>query len=153
MATQMLAADAGPVAATPTVGTGWIGIFFTGLRRSVTGMIGFIVFVLICIECLVGPYLVTPDKVANLSISYSPPSSAHWLGTDGQGQDTLKQILAGGQDVVIVGLVSALLSTLIAVSFGSSAAYKRGRVDSLAVQVADIFLNIPQVALLGVLPA
>ncbi|MDX6253269.1 MAG: peptide/nickel transport system permease protein [Kribbellaceae bacterium] len=154
MATQVITAiDPDAVPATPTVGSGWLGVFISGLRRSVTGMIGFIAFMLICIGCLVGPYLVTPDKVANLSITYQAPSSAHWLGTDGQGQDTLKQILAGGQDVIIVGLISALLSTLIAVSLGSIAAYKRGWVDSLAVQVADFFLTIPQFPLLVVLSA
>lgn len=153
MTTQVLVAADTEIASEPIVAAGWIGIFFAGLRRSVTGFIGFIGFTVICIGCLVGPYLVTPDKVETLSIAYRGPSGAHWLGTDGQGRDTLKQIIAGGQDVVIVGLVSAVLSTVLAVVFGALSAYKGGSTDAVTVQVADFFLTIPQFPLLVVMSA
>jgi peptide/nickel transport system permease protein len=132
---------------------GPLRVFVAALRASVTGTIGFVVFVVMCLGCLVGPFVVTPDKVANLDIAYQGPSSAHWLGTDGHGGDILKLILAGGQDVIVVGLVSAAFSTLIAVSFGALAAYKGGWIDSLTVQATDFFLTIPQFPLLVVLSA
>lgn len=154
MTTQILIAAADPesLAEQSALG-GWSTTLVAGLRRSVTGTIGFFVFLAMCIGSLIGPYLVAPDVVENLDIAYLGPTSAHWLGTDGQGRDTLKQIIAGGQDVVIVGLVSALLSAAIAVTFGAISAYKGGTTDALTVQVADFFLTIPQFPLLVVASA
>ena len=124
-----------------------------GLTRSKTGLIGFIVFGIICIEAVIGPYIFTPDKVANLNQVYTWPNSHHLLGTDGEGKDILKQILAGGQDVIVVGVVSASISTFIAIAGGALAAYKGGWFDSLVIQIADFFLTIPQFPLLVVLSA
>ncbi|HVX45353.1 MAG TPA: ABC transporter permease [Mycobacteriales bacterium] len=152
MTTQVLVAET-EVLSDRNAPANWLRSFFAGLRRSVTGFIGFIVFVVICIGALIGPYLVTPDRTENVDIAYRGPSGAHWLGTDGQGRDTLKQIIAGGQDVIVVGLVSAVLGTAIAVTFGAIAAYKGGGIDAFTVQMADFFLTIPQFPLLVVLSA
>lgn len=132
---------------------GAIKTFIGGLRRSVTGTIGFVVFVLLCLMGLLGPYLVTPDKVPNAAAIYQGPSAAHWLGTDSQGYDVLKQIIAGGQGVIVVGLVSAGISTFIAISLGAAAAYRGGFFDSIIVQLTDFVLTVPMFALLVVLSA
>ncbi|MGI8418294.1 MAG: ABC transporter permease [Nakamurella sp.] len=142
-----VAEPAGPAAAGPA------RTLLAGLRGSVTGFIGFVVFTLMCVVGLLGPYLVTPDTTTHLDLIYQGPSAAHWLGTDGQGADTFKQIIAGGQDVIIVGLVSALLSTLIAVGLGALAAYRGGKIDALVLQLTDLFLTVPQFPLLVVLSA
>jgi peptide/nickel transport system permease protein len=153
MTTQVLVGGDTEILSEHDAPANWLRSFFTGLRRSVTGFIGFIVFVIICIGALIGPYLVTPDRTENVDIAYRGPSGAHWLGTDGQGRDTLKQIIAGGQDVIVVGLVSAVLATAIAVTFGAVAAYKGRGIDAFTVQMADFFLTVPQFPLLVVLSA
>jgi peptide/nickel transport system permease protein len=53
--------------------------------------------------------------------------------------------------VILVGLLAAAVSTLIAVVFGSLAAYLGGWADSLIVSVTDIVLTVPQIVLLAVL--
>jgi len=125
--------------------------FMAGLWRSKTGFIGFWVFLFICLMGLFGPYFVHPDTQANENLIYTAPSKEHLLGTDSEGKDILKQIIAGGQDVILVGLVSAAISTAIAITFGGLAAYLRGWSDSLMVQVCDFVLTIPGFALLAVL--
>lgn len=125
--------------------------FFAALWRSKTGFAGFWIFLFICLMGLFGPYIVTPDKVANEDLIFTTPSWDHLLGTDSEGKDILKQIIAGGQDVIVVGLVSSLISTFIAVAFGALAAYVRGWIDSLVIQVTDFFLTIPVFAVLIVL--
>ncbi|MBO0884111.1 MAG: ABC transporter permease, partial [Mycobacterium sp.] len=137
----------------PTRGRGPVRAFFHALLRSKTGFVGFWVFLFLCLMGLFGQYFVSPDRNANVNQIYQFPSSAHWLGTDFEGKDTLKQILAGGQDVIVVGLVAASVSTIIAVVFGSLAAYLGGGFDSTVVQVTDFVLTIPQFPLLLVLSA
>lgn len=137
----------------PTTSAGPVRSFFRALWRSKTGFVGFWVFSLLCLLGLFGQYFVTPDKNANISEIYQFPSASHVLGTDFEGKDTLKQILAGGQDVIIVGLVAAAVSTVIAVVFGALAAYLGGTLDSMVVQVTDFVLTVPTFPLLLVLSA
>jgi peptide/nickel transport system permease protein len=142
-----------PADVRPTAGSGPVRQFFKGLLRSKTGFIGFIVFTLIILMGIFGPYLISVDKNANIAEIYKLPSWHHLMGTDYEGKDNLKQIVAGGRDVIVVGLVSALVSTAIAVTFGALAAYLRGWLDSFVVQAADFVLTIPQFVLLAVLSA
>jgi|SRR5882757_2688584 len=154
---QPVATAAAPVGLAPdirpTSNAGPVRAFFKALLRSKTGFVGFWIFSLLCLLGLFGQYIVTPDQNANVNLIYHAPSASHVLGTDFEGKDTLKQILAGGQDVIIVGLVAALVSTVVAVAFGALAAYLGGWFDSLVVQVTDFVLTIPTFPLLLVLSA
>jgi ABC-type dipeptide/oligopeptide/nickel transport system permease subunit len=57
---------------------------------------------------------------------YQPPSAEHWMGTVPSGRDIFSQIVHGGKDVIYVAAVAALLSTLIAVTFGTVSAFAGG---------------------------
>ncbi|SEF17988.1 ABC transporter permease [Jiangella alba] len=138
---------------TPARSSGRLRTVRAGLTRSITGTIGGAVFLIMIVGALVAPLFVQADTATDLTAIYQPPSAAHWLGTDDEGKDIAKQILVGGRDIVIVGLVAAGVSTLIAVAFGALAAYRGGWVDSLIVQVTDFVLTVPQFVLLLVLSA
>jgi len=47
----------------------------------------------------------------------------HWLGTDELGRDVLAQLIHGGRTALIVGFFSVLISALIGISLGMSAAF------------------------------
>jgi peptide/nickel transport system permease protein len=59
----------------------------------------------------------------------------------------------GGRDVIEVAFIAAVLSTLIAVGFGTLAGFVGGRIDGFIMTVTDIVLTIPQFPLLAVLAA
>lgn len=121
------------------------------LTRSRSGTIGFVLVALIVLVSLLGP-LFTPDTLPTDTNSvYLPPSGSHWLGTDSSGRDVLVQVINGGRTVIVVGFAAAVLSTLIAIVFGSLAAYLGGVVDTIVVAATDIVLTVPQIALLAVL--
>lgn len=84
------------------------------------------------------------DKTAILL----PPSSNHWFGTDRLGRDVLARIMEGGQISLMIGLGSALLSTMIGLIYGISAALIRGGYDKLFIVVVDLFLTFPTLFLL-----
>ena len=119
-------------------------------RASVTGTVGGVVFLLMCVASLILPWFIAVPA-ANSALIYAPPSAEHFLGTDADGRDVLTMILLGGRDVIIVSIISATVSTGIAVVLGALAAYLRGWVDSLVIQFTDFMLTIPQFALLVVL--
>lgn len=127
-------------------------VFWRGMRRSKSGFIGFIVFVLIVGVCLLGPFF-TPLQVTDVANRLQPPSWSHWLGTDNMGRDVMIDVIDGGRSVLLVGFLAATVSTVIAVFFGSLAAYLGGRVDAFIVTASDIVLTVPSIILLAVIAA
>ena len=123
------------------------------LAYNKVGFVGFLFVVAIVLMSYVGPYLVPLDTKTKVDMIYQAPSWAHWLGTDHQGRDILTYIIHGGKDVIYVAVVAALLSTAIAVTFGTLAALVGGWVDGLISGFTDIILTIPQLTFLAVLAA
>jgi peptide/nickel transport system permease protein len=139
------------VAPVPTKpGAGPVRAFLKSLWRSKSGSVALVVFLLMVLVTVVGP-LFTPELTTDTSKVYLPPDAGHPLGTDSEGRDIAIQMIDGGRAVILVGLLAALISTFIAVVFGSLAAYRGGWVDSAIVTVTDIVLTVPQIVLLAVL--
>lgn len=134
------------------VGRGGVS-FVRLMARNRAGFIGFLVLVLIVLVSFIGPHFTPQTPATDLAAIYQAPSVRHWLGTDYEGRDVLVQIINGGKSIIIVGLLAALLSTAIAIVFGSLSAYAGGWIDSVVTGLADVVLTIPPFPLLVVLAA
>lgn len=121
------------------------------IERNKIGMIGYVIFFAIVLMSFVGPFLLPDDNPTNVAMVYAPPSWDHPLGTDWRGQDVLYQIVNGGASLLLVSVVAALISTLIAVVFGALSGLIRGKFDSVVLILADVFITVPFIILLGVL--
>jgi peptide/nickel transport system permease protein len=135
----------GPVAATLE--------FLRLLSRKPLGMIGLIGVVFFFLLAYVAPIFVPLQDQVDVTAIYAQPSFAHPLGTDFQGRDVVNQIVYGGRDIISTALLAAILSTLIAITFGSLAATLGGKVDAVTLAVTDVALTIPQLILLIVVAA
>ena len=124
---------------------------FKILSRNKMGLFGFIMTILIILMSFVGPLIWPPETSANVAEINKGSSAQHWLGTDFQGQDNLRKIINGGKDIVTIALVTGVLSMLIAVVVGSFSAFIGGRLDSLLMDIVNIWLTIPKFPLLAVL--
>ena len=89
---------------------------------------------------LIAPY---DYEVQNLDLGATPPSAAHWLGTDIFGRDLLTQILYGGRISLAVGFVATAVALVIGVSWGAIAGYFGGRIDSIMMRFVDIVYALP----------
>jgi peptide/nickel transport system permease protein len=123
----------------------------TLLLRNKAGLLGFIVFAAFVITSFVGPLFVPQTLPTDVKAIYLGPSAQHPLGTDSEGRDILIQMINGGQSIILVGALAALLSTLISITFGALAAYLGGLVDGIIMLIADVVLTLPQIVLLTVL--
>ena len=133
----------------------WKG-FRTGVRLlayNKVGFAGFLVVVFVVLLSYVGPVFIELDTKTKIDKIYITPTVEHPLGTDHQGRDIWSQIVNGGKDVIYVAFLAALISTLIAVVFGTMSGFIGGWVDSAVMSVTDIILTIPQFPLLAVLAA
>lgn len=76
-----------------------------------------------------------------------PPMSGHILGTDDVGRDILARVLYGGRTSLIIGIGATAVSVLIGLPLGLVAGYYRGKVETLIMRCADIFLSFPSMVL------
>jgi peptide/nickel transport system permease protein len=72
-----------------------------------------------------------------------------FLGADQLGRDNMVRLLYGGRNSLLIGVVAAVLTTLLAIIFGVLAGYLRGWSDAAISRLMDIIWAFP-VILLGI---
>ncbi|MEC7009006.1 MAG: ABC transporter permease [Pseudomonadota bacterium] len=110
-------------------------------RAAVTG--GAVLAVMVVLAILtpwIAPY---GYEAQNLDLGATPPSAAHWLGTDIFGRDLLTQILYGGRISLAVGFIATAVALVIGVTWGAVAGYVGGRIDSVMMRFVDILYALP----------
>lgn len=113
--------------------------------KSMTGLVILAVFVVLAI---VGPWIAPRDPNETTLDLLVGPSSTHWLGTDHLGRDVFSQLLVGTRSVMIVGLVTGVIATALAVLVGVSAGFLGGVADETLSALSNIFLVLPALPLI-----
>jgi ABC-type dipeptide/oligopeptide/nickel transport system permease subunit len=114
---------------------------FSSNRLAVVGFGMLIFFVLFC---FVGPLIYHTNQLdTNLALANQAPSSAHLLGTDGNGFDELGRIMKGGQASLEIGFFAAFVAIVIGTLFGAIAGLIGGITDSSMMRIVDVFLSVP----------
>ena len=106
--------------------------------------LGVEIILLLILPLILGQDPNLTDKTAGF---WSPPSSAHLLGTDDVGRDILARLLYGGQISLLVGYLSAILGTLLGVPLGLLAGYKGGKWVYWIMRASDTFQAFPSLIL------
>lgn len=113
--------------------------------KAVLGLVLLIIFILMALLApLIAPY--NPNKYVDTP--HLAPSSTHWLGTTGQGQDVFSQMVWGARISLFIGFTVGILSTLIGLVIGMISGYIPGVVDGVLNLFTNIFLLIPGLPLL-----
>ena len=76
------------------------------------------------------------------------PGAEHLFGTDWMGRDMLTRTLAGLSTSVLVGLLAAGVSSVIALVLGTAAALGGRRVDAVINWLIDLMMGVPHIVLL-----
>ena len=114
------------------------------LRKNRLALFGLAVLTVFIALALLTPWIAPYAYDAqNLDLGASPPSAAHWLGTDIFGRDLLTQILYGGRISLAVGFVATAVALVIGVTWGAVAGYVGGRVDAVMMRLVDILYALP----------
>ncbi|HSI23888.1 MAG TPA: ABC transporter permease [Methylophilaceae bacterium] len=112
--------------------------------RNPLALWGFVIIAIVLALALLAPVLAPydPDAIDVKSILV-PPSTAHWMGTDGLGRDVFSRMLFGTRISLLVGFVAVGIATLIGVILGAISGYYRGWVDVIIMRLVDVMLSIP----------
>ena len=106
-------------------------------------MVVFVIF------ALFAPWIAPQDPAfIDLPSRLSPPSSAHWFGTDELGRDILSRVVYGSRISMLVGSCVVAMSLGLGLIVGSIAGYYGGRVDRVVnIVVMNAFLSFPGILL------
>jgi peptide/nickel transport system permease protein len=113
--------------------------------------IGAGILVFFALVAMFGPLLIGADPAATSDAGLQGPSAEHWLGTTQTGQDILVQLVYGARVSLGVGVLSALIATVLAVAVGLVGGYVGGAVDEALSVLTNIFLVLPALPLIIVL--
>ncbi len=118
-------------------------------RRAAVGAWIIVAFILLAVF---GPLLVgEPDALVGMPLQ--PPSAEHLLGTTGQGQDVLAQLVVGTRSSLLIGFSVGITVVFVGALIGVTAGYLGGRVDAVLSLLFNVFLVIPGLPLAIVIAA
>jgi peptide/nickel transport system permease protein len=111
-------------------------------------VIGFVIIVGLIILAIFAPLLAPyPPNQMNIPNKLQQPSSAHWLGTDSLGRDTLSRIVYGSRTSLIIGFSVMGISSVVGILLGLLAAYFGGAVYHVIMRFMDALMAFPMLLL------
>lgn len=129
------------------------------LKKKVSRLKGFpwisvILMSGIILCCLFAEALMTKDpSYLDLKNYNAAPNAEFLFGTDTLGRDIFSGIWYGGRISITIGFLATLLSTFIAVVYGSVSGIAPAWLDTLMMRFAEIFLSVPGLLLVLFLQA
>ncbi len=129
---------------TSTMSPGPWKLAWNRLRRNRAAFAALSVLVLLVLACLFGPLFSPYDQTTqDLALKATPPSAAHWLGTDALGRDVATRVLYGGRVSLGVGLLATMVAMVIGVAYGLTSGLASSRVDAVMMRIVDILYSFP----------
>lgn len=121
------------------------------LRRFLANRIcvlALVVLLLLTLAAVAAP-LIAPYAPGDIDVvnRLSGPTTAHWLGTDSLGRDTLSRIIYAGRASLFAALFAVTVAAVLGVPSGLVAGYFGGWVDWLLGRTADVLMTFPALIL------
>jgi peptide/nickel transport system permease protein len=128
------------------------GLLRSKVLRQPQTIVGVCVIAIFVVIAILSPVL-APNPKEQVGPVFDPPSSAHWLGTDGGGADMVKLLIAGARVSLLVGFCAAVVSAFIGGSIGLASGFFGGKTDTVLMRFTDYVIVIPDVPLMIVAAA
>ena len=119
------------------------------LKKNKVAMVSMVVIILLVLMAVFADVIVSYDAAITQSgaLQLAKPSAEHWFGCDHMGRDLFARVIHGSRISLLLGFLTTLLTTVVALALGTTAAYFGGKFDSLLMRAFDILISIPSVLL------
>jgi peptide/nickel transport system permease protein len=136
--------------AAPDAKSQW-ALFRRRFLRHKVALASILVLIVIAILCF-GASFFAPYKATDQDLLLGPvsPNGEHWFGTDEVGADLLSRVLYAGQISLKIGFAVAIISTFIGTAVGAIAGYFGRGADQALMRLTDLFLIVPDIAILAI---
>jgi peptide/nickel transport system permease protein len=111
-------------------------------------LVGLVVLALVVLAAVLGPWLApyAPNAV-NVPERLSPPSAAHWFGTDELGRDVFSRVLVAARVSIQVAGIAVGISLAAGVTLGLVAGFYGRWIDDAIMRVMDMVFSFPAILL------
>ena len=117
-------------------------------------MVSVAILLLIVLGCVCVEWIMTKDPTYMDLLNYNKAPNREFLfGTDTMGRDIFSMIWYGGRISLIIGGLSTVISTLIAVIVGAFSGMAPAWLDEALMRFTEIFLSVPSLLLIILLQA
>ena len=121
---------------------GGVGRFPAGV--SVGMWVGAIIVLGVAVLSFAAPLLPLRDPNAiDLRAALSPPSLAHFFGTDDVGRDVFSRVVWGGRVDLLFTFTATYAAVVIGLAVGAIAGYFGGRLGMLLMRAVDLVIAFP----------
>jgi len=120
-----------------------------GLARHRLALIGMLLLTFFLLCALLAPFLAPHDPAKlDLAARLTPPSAAHWFGTDELGRDVLSRTLYGARVSLTVAFAVVAISLFTGLVLGMLAGFYGGWLDTVInLYLTNAFLALPGILL------
>lgn len=126
----------------------WLAAAIDFVRRRPLGAVGAAIILVMAALALTAAWISPYNPLeTDYAAMLSPPSSAHWLGTDAFGRDVFSRIVYGSRTALMVGLGASLIGATFGSLIGVASAYFGGRTDLIVQRIMDVFFAFPVIIL------
>ena len=116
--------------------------------RNKAAVLGLVYVVLLALAAVAAPLVSTHDpNDLRRGEERSPPTRAHWFGTDNVGRDVYSNVVHGGRVSLPIGLVSVGIAAGLGLLAGAVAGWRGGVADMLVMRAMDVLLAFPSILL------
>lgn len=116
------------------------------LKANKVAMGSLVVILLVVLAAIIGPML-SPyeyDQI-NKGSENLPPNAQHIFGTDSLGRDLFTRTMIGARISLSVGIVAAIMISIIGILYGAISGYFGGWVDIVMMRIIDIVYSVPTI--------
>ena len=119
------------------------------INKTILFPVGFLLFLFFLALCmpLISPYSDDLKGAVHFEVGPTPPSLAHWFGTDIAGRDIFTLTAYASLSSLKVAIGSIFISVLIGVPLGVVAGLEKGWIDEVIMRMTDGFLAFPPLIL------
>jgi len=126
---------------------------FLTLWSNGKARIGLSILIAFVLIAVFAPFLSPHAPTASNFPPYKNPDATNWLGTTGNGQDVLSQMIYGTRVSLVVALGAGVIATFVAMLIGLVAGYRPGPIDETLSYITNLDLLLPGLPLMIVLEA
>ena len=114
------------------------------LKENKIALIALIVLLILVFMVTFGPMIsgYSFEQIDTEAINQRP-SAEHWFGTDSLGRDLFARVWQGGRVSIIIGIVGAVIASVLGCIYGGIASYFGGIVDDIMMRIVEVLLSIP----------
>jgi len=122
------------------------------LRSNRIGMMAGVLILILALIAVMAPLFSAvlthyEPQTIDLSSTFSKPGSAHLLGSDELGRDTLTRLIWGARVSLGVAFLTVAMSLTVGTAVGMMAGYYGGWLDDVFMRFVDMVLAIPAIFL------